>query len=42
MEVNITWEYDNFKSIGWEQGLEAVANHALSIGRDTLATMRGN
>jgi hypothetical protein len=41
LEVNVTWEYDNFRSIGWNEGLEAVANHVLSIGKDTLAEMRG-
>ena len=38
LEVNITWEYDNFKSVGLIDGFEDVVGHMLGIGRDTLST----
>lgn len=38
MEVSITWEYDNFKSVGLIDGFEDVVGNMLGIGRDTLST----
>jgi len=38
MELSITWEYDNFRSIGLVDGFEDVVGHMLGIGRDTLST----
>lgn len=38
LEVSITWEYDNFKSVGLIDGFEDVVGHMLGIGRDTLST----
>ena len=38
MEVSITWEYDNFKSVGLIDGFEDVVGRMLGIGRDTLST----
>ena len=38
MEVSITWEYDNFKSVGLIDGFEDVVGHMLGIGKDTLST----
>ena len=38
MELSITWEYDNFRSIGLIDGFEDVVGHMLGIGRDTLST----
>ena len=40
LEVSITWEYDNFRSVGLVDGFEDVINHALNIGRDTLSTFK--
>ena len=40
MEVSITWEYDNFRSVGLIDGFENVVGHMLGIGRDTLSTFK--
>ena len=40
LEVSITWEYDNFKSVGLVDGFEDVVGHMLGIGRDTLDTFK--
>ena len=40
MEVSITWEYDNFRSVGLIDGFEDVLGHMLGIGRDTLSTFK--
>jgi len=40
MEVSITWEYDNFKSVGLIDGFEDMVGHMLGIGRDTLSTFK--
>ena len=40
IEVAITFEYDNFKSVGLVDGFSQVANHMLGIGRDTLSTFK--
>ena len=37
MELSITWEYDNFKSIGLVDGFEDVVGSMLGIGRNTLS-----
>ena len=36
MELSITFEYDNFKSLGLVDGFEEVANKMLQIGANTL------
>jgi hypothetical protein len=36
MDLSITFEYDNFRSIGLIDGFEAVANKMLTIGANTL------
>ena len=38
LELSITWEYDNFKSVGLVDGFEDVVGRMLGIGRDTLST----
>jgi len=38
MEISITWEYDNFRSVGLVDGFEDVVGHMLGIGKDTLST----
>jgi hypothetical protein len=38
MELSITWEYDNFRSVGLIDGFEDVVGRMLGIGRDTLST----
>jgi hypothetical protein len=40
MEISITWEYDNFRSVGLVDGFEDVIGHMLGIGRDTLSTFK--
>ena len=40
LEVSITWEYDNFKSVGLVDGFVDLANHMLNIGKDTLSTFK--
>ena len=40
LEISITWEYDNFKTIGLVDGFEDVANKMLQIGANTLDTFR--
>ena len=40
LEVSITWEYDNFRSVGLVDGFEDVLGHMLGIGRDTLSTFK--
>ena len=37
MEVSITWEYDNFRSVGLVDGFEDVLGNLLGIGRNTLS-----
>ena len=37
MEINVTWEYDNFVSIGLIDGFEDVLGNLLGIGRNTLS-----
>jgi hypothetical protein len=38
IEVSVTWEYDNWKSVGLVDGFEDVIGHMLGIGKDTLST----
>jgi len=38
LELSITWEYDNFRSVGLVDGFEDVVGHMLGIGKDTLST----
>ena len=38
MELSITWEYDNFRTVNMVDGFEDVVGHMLGIGRDTLST----
>ena len=38
LELTITWEYDNFRSVGLIDGFEDVVGHMLGIGRNTLST----
>ena len=38
IEVSVTWEYDNFRSVGLIDGFEDVIGHMLGIGKDTLST----
>jgi len=40
LEISITWEYDNFKTIGLVDGFEDVANKMLQIGANTLDTFK--
>ena len=40
IEVSVTWEYDNFRSVGLIDGFEDVIGHMLGIGRDTLSTFK--
>jgi hypothetical protein len=40
LEVSITWEYDNFRSVGLVDGFEDLVGHMLGIGRDTLSTFK--
>ena len=40
MELSITFEYDNFKSIGLVDGFEEVANKMLTIGANTLSQFK--
>ena len=37
LEVTITWEYDNFRSVGLVDGFEDVLGNLLGIGRSTLS-----
>ena len=37
LEISITWEYDNFKTIGLVDGFEDVLGNLLGIGRNTLS-----
>ena len=37
LEVTITWEYDNFRSVGLVDGFEDVLGKLLGIGRNTLS-----
>ena len=37
LELSITWEYDNFKSVGLVDGFEDVLGNLLGIGRSTLS-----
>mgnify|MGYP000052900934 CR=1 FL=1 len=38
MEIAITFEYDNYRSVGMIEGFEDVADKMLQIGKDTLST----
>jgi len=38
LEVSITWEYDNFKSVGLIDGYTDLADNLLQIGRNTIDT----
>ena len=38
MELSITWEYDNFRTVNMVDGFEDVVGRMLGIGRDTLST----
>ena len=40
LEVSITWEYDNFKSVGLVYGFEDVLGNSLGIGKNTLDTLK--
>ncbi|SVD89624.1 uncharacterized protein METZ01_LOCUS442478, partial [marine metagenome] len=40
MEVSITWEYDNFRSVGLVDGFGDLLGHMLGIGKDTLSTFK--
>lgn len=40
LEVTVTWEYDNFKSVGLVDGFADLANNMLSIGRDTISAFK--
>ena len=40
MELSITWEYDNFRSVSLVDGFEDIIDHVTSIGRDTLSTFK--
>jgi len=40
LEVAITFEYDNYKSVGLVDGFSQIANHMLNIGKDTLDTFK--
>ena len=40
LEVSITWEYDNFKSVGLVDGFEDVLGNLLGIGKNTLDTFK--
>jgi|TARA_B110000091_G_scaffold74463_1_gene82068 hypothetical protein len=40
MELSVTFEYDNFKSVGLIDGFEDVANKMLQIGANTLDTFK--
>ena len=38
LEVSVTWEYDNWRSVGLIDGFEDVLGTLTSIGKDTLST----
>ena len=38
MELSLTWEYDNFRTVNMVDGFEDVVGRMLGIGRDTLST----
>ena len=40
LEVSVTFEYDNYRSVGVVDGFSEVADHMLGIGRDTLDTFK--
>tara|TARA_B110000211_G_C14005029_1_gene520396 strand:+ start:579 stop:1277 length:699 start_codon:yes stop_codon:yes gene_type:complete len=40
LSVSVTWEYDNWKSVGLVDGFEDIGNHLLNIGRETLSTFK--
>ena len=40
MELSITWEYDNFRTVNMVDGFEDVANKMLQIGANTLDTFK--
>jgi hypothetical protein len=40
MELSITWEYDNFRSVSLVDGFEDIIDHVTSIGKDTLSTFK--
>ena len=37
LELSITWEYDNFKSVGLIDGIEGLVGRMLGIGKTTLS-----
>ena len=37
LELSITWEYDNFKSVGLIDGFEGLVGRMLGIGKNTLS-----
>jgi SH3-like domain-containing protein len=39
MQVDITWEYDNWRSIGLVDGFENVIGQLIGAGRSTLSTL---
>jgi hypothetical protein len=41
LEVSVTWEYDNWRSIGLMDGFEDVRNHVTSIAQNTIDMVRG-
>jgi hypothetical protein len=40
LEISVTWEYDNWRSVGLIDGFEDVKNHITSIGKNTLDMIR--
>ena len=40
MSMGVTWEYDNYKSVGLIDGFEDVANKMLQIGANTIDTFK--
>ena len=40
MSMGVTWEYDNYKSVGLIDGFENVANKMLQIGANTIDTFK--
>ena len=39
MQVDITWEYDNWRSVGLVDGFENVIGQLIGAGRSTLSTL---
>ena len=40
MEVSITFEYDNYKSVGLVDGFEDIIGSMIGIGQNTLDTFK--